>query len=61
MYGGGKKQSEKNVIESIKNLFKLKKENEAIKNRIIRDIRSLFKQEDDYYKPLRVGNFCNNN
>ena len=61
MYGGGKKQSEKNVIESIKNLFKLKKENEAIKDRIIRDIRSLFKQEDDYYKPLRVGNFCNNN
>ena len=61
MYGGGKKQSEKNVIKSIRNLFKLKKENEAIKDRIIRDIRSLFKQEEDYYKPLRVGNFFNNN
>ena len=33
-----------------KHFFKLKKENEAIKDRIIRDIRTLFKQEDDYYK-----------
>ena len=24
-------------------------------------ITSLFKQEDDYYKPTRVGNFWNNN
>ena len=36
-------------------------ENFAIKYRIIRDIRILLKQEDDYYKPIRVGNFCNNN
>ena len=40
--GVGKKRS--------KHFFKLKKENEAIKDRIIRDIRTLFKQEDDYYK-----------
>ena len=33
MYGGGKKQSEENIIKSIRNLFKLKKENEAIKDR----------------------------
>ena len=32
-----------------------------MKDRIIRDIRSLFEQEDDYYKPIRVGNFRNNN
>ena len=63
MYGGGKKQSEGNIIKSIRNLFKQKKkENEAIKDRIIRDIRTLFDQEEkNYYKPIRDGNFWNNN
>ena len=61
VYGGGKKQYEENIIKSIKSLFKLKKEREGIKDRIIRDIRTLFKQEDDYYKPSRVGGFWNNN
>ena len=45
----------------MRNLFKLKKEKKGIKGRIIRDIRTLFKQEDDYYKPTTVGNFWNNN
>ena len=40
MYGGGKKQSEENIVKSIRNLFKLKKENEEIKDRVIRDIRT---------------------
>ena len=57
MYGDVKKQSEENIIKSVRNLFKLKKENEAIKDRITKDIRTLLKQEDDYYKPIRVGNF----
>ena len=48
VYRSGKKQSEKNKIESIGNLFKLKKENKAIKDRIIRDIKTFFEQEDDY-------------
>ena len=61
-YGGGKKQSEENIIKRIRNLFKLKKENEAIKERIIRDIRTLYEQEEkDYYKSIRAGNFWNNN
>ena len=30
----------------------MKKENKAIKNRIIRDIRNLFEYEEDYYKPV---------
>ena len=61
VYVGGKKQSEENVVKRIRNLFKLKKENEAIKDRIIRDIRALFEPEEkDYYKPIRVGNFWNN-
>ena len=55
VYGGGKKQSEEEIIKSIKNRFKLKKkENKAIKDRIIRDIRTLFEQEKKYYyKPIR--------
>ena len=63
VYEGGKKQWEENIIKSIRNLFKLKKENEAIKDRIIRDIRTVLEQQEekDYYKPIRVGNFCNDN
>ena len=62
-HGGRKKQSEENINKSIRNLFKLKKENEEIKDRIIRDIGTLFEQQEekDYYKPIRVGNFWNKN
>ena len=51
----------------VRNLFRLKKEidnttikeNEAIKDRVIRNIRNLFgqKEEENYYKPVRVDNF----
>ena len=34
LYGGGKKQSEENIIKSIRNLLKLKKEKEAVKDNI---------------------------
>ena len=53
-----------NTIKDIRNLFRLKKENEAIKDKIIRDIRSLFElenEEQDYDKPVRVGNSWTNN
>ena len=37
------------------------KRNKAFKNRIIRDIRNLLEHEvEDYYKPVRVGNFWSN-
>ena len=39
---------------------KKKKKKKQIKDRIIRDIRTLF-GEEDYYKPKRVSNFWNNN
>ena len=40
----------------------MKKENKAIKDRTIRDIRSLFEHKgEDYYKPVRVGNFWSSN
>ena len=35
----------------------------AIKDRIVRDIKNLFdheKEEQNYYKPVRVNNFCSN-
>ena len=56
-----KKESEENIIKSIRNIFKLKIENVAIKERIIGDVRTLLKQENAYYKPIRVGNFRNKN
>ena len=57
--GGGKKQSEENLIKSKRNLFKLEKENKAIKDRLIRDIRKHFEQEEKkyYYKPMRVSKY----
>ena len=42
------KKSEENIIKSIRNLFKLKKENESIKDRITKDITNLFEQEGGY-------------
>ena len=38
-----------------------KKGNEAIKDKIFRDIKTLFEQEEDYYKLVRVAIFWNNN
>ena len=49
----------RNNQKNYKKYFKLKKENVAIKDRIIRDIRILNEQEEGkyYYKPIRVGNY----
>ena len=52
-----------NTIKDIRNLFRLKKENEAIKDKISGDIRSLFElenEEQDYDKTVRVGNWTDN-
>ena len=50
------------AIEDIRNLFSLEKETNSIKDRIIRDITNLFgHEEEDFYKPIRVNNFWNNN
>ena len=49
-------------IKDIRNLFRLKIENKAIRDKVIRDIRSLFEhEEEDYYKPVTIGNFWSNN
>ena len=40
----------------------MKKENELIKERIVKGIRNLLEHEkEDYYKAVRVGNFWSNN
>ena len=39
----------------------MKKENQTIKDKIIRDIKTLFEEENDYHKPMKVDNFWNNN
>ena len=58
-----KRNNQKKAIQSIKNLFKIKNENKAIQYRIIRDIRTLFEQQEetDFYKRIRAGNFWNKN
>ena len=53
---------EENIITDIRNLFRQEKKTKAIKDRILRDIKNLFKhQKENYYKPVRVNNFCSNN
>ena len=56
-----KQFEEGNLIKSIRNFFKQGKEKEAIEEIVIRDIRTLFEQKDDYCKPISVGNFWTNN
>ena len=48
------------MLTNIGNLFKLEKENKAIKFIILRNTRNLFDNEEkeNYYKPVRVNNFC---
>ena len=53
-----KKEVNDTTIEDTRNLFGLKKK--IIKNRIIKDIRKLFEHEEDYQKPVRIGNFWSN-
>ena len=56
------KQSEGNIIKNIRNSFRAKKENETIKNGIIRYIKNRFEQQQkDFQKLVRVGNFHSNN
>ena len=73
LWDSGERKRKDTIIKDIRNIFRRrkeidnstikditkKKENETIKDRIIRDIKSLFEQENDYYKPIRVGNLWN--
>ena len=49
---------EKNIFKYIINLLGLKKEIKGIEDRILRDINNLFeleKEEQNYYRPVRVN------
>ena len=54
-----KKETNDATINGIIFFFLDYKKKKAIKGRIIRDIRILFehKEEENYYKPVRIGNF----
>ena len=57
-----KKEIDDTTIKCTRNLLRLEKENKAIKDRIMRDIKNLFEhEEEDYYKPVKVGNSWSNN
>ena len=48
-------------MKDIKKIFSIKKENKSIKDRIIKDIKLHFGQEDDHYKIVRVSGFWDSN
>ena len=56
-----RKKIGKSTTKAIRKHFRLKKENKTTKNEINTDITLFFEHGDDYYKPVRVGNFWNNN
>ena len=57
-----KKSEEENMIKNIRNLFKLEKENQAIKDKTMRDIKTFFEQQKaEYYKPVKFGEFWEKN
>ena len=50
------------AIKDKRNIFRLEKETKAVKDRIFRDMKNLFehgKEEENYYKPVRVTTFWN--
>ena len=57
-----KKEQNYTAMKGIRNLFRQEKEAKAIKDRILRDIKNLFengKEEENYYRPVRVSDFWN--
>ena len=57
-----RKKIDGTLIKDISNLFWLKKEKEAIRNKIIRDIRNIFEHEEENFgKPEKVDTFWSNN
>ena len=55
---------EENIIKDIRNLFRLKRDIKGINDMVLRNIKNLFeyeKEEEIYYKPVRVNNFWSTN
>ena len=55
-----KKKEEKRKRKEKNGKKEKKRKKKKINERIIRDVWTTFEQEDDYYKPIRVGNIWNN-
>ena len=50
------------MLRDIRNVFIIEKENKAIIDIILRDIRNHFEnEEEDYYKLVRISNFWSSN
>ena len=48
-----------NIIKDMRNLFRLKKEAKAIKDRILRETKNLFEYEEEFcYKPIIANIFA---
>ena len=59
-----KKEQNYSAVKDIRNLFRLKKEIKGTKDKVLRNIQNIFeygKEEENYYKPVRVNNFWSNN
>ena len=59
-----KKEQNGTAIKSAKIIFRLKRENKGIKHKVLKNIKNLFeyeKEEENYYKPVRINNFGSNN
>ena len=59
-----KKEQNDTATEDIRNIFRIKKYIKGIEAIVLRSIKKLFeyeKEEENYYKPVRVNNFWNNN
>ena len=59
-----KKEQVDTTIKDMRNLFRLKKEVNRVNNIVLRNINNLSerkKEEENYYKPVRLNNFQSNN
>ena len=59
-----KKEQNWTAVKDAWNLYRQEKEAKWIKDRILRDIKYLFdheREEENYYKPVRVSSFWSNN
>ena len=54
-----KKAIDDSTTKDARNLFRRRKGNKTIKDKMIRDIK-VFEEENNYYKPIKVGNFWKN-
>lgn len=56
--GRNRNTAEDNIIKGMRNLLKLEnKKHNGIKDRVLRDIETLFESDnEDYYEPIRTGN-----